>query len=107
SLSEIQAFVVAHPELREPLAPVLRSDNPGLRLLRMRKIAQQHPAVTPLLPPDLNVPEMRRFAEDYIEARFERVNGVSNANVLGGLTDEMQVIIDPQRLAARSLTIDD
>ncbi|TWU24259.1 Multidrug resistance protein MdtB [Novipirellula galeiformis] len=107
SLAEIQAFADTHPELREPLAPVLRSENPGLRLLRLRKIVQEHPGIAPLLPPDLNVPEMRRFAEDYIEARFERVNGVSNANVLGGLTDEMQVIIDPQRLAARSLTIDD
>ncbi|WP_442510213.1 efflux RND transporter permease subunit [Novipirellula sp. SH528] len=104
---EIQAFADEHPDLREPLALVLRSDNPGLRLLRLRQIAKDHPGVTPLLPPDLNVPGMRRFAEDYIEARLERVNGVSNANVLGGLTDEMQVIIDPQKLAARSLTIDD
>ncbi|GAA5509760.1 efflux RND transporter permease subunit [Novipirellula caenicola] len=104
---EIQAFADQHPELREPLATVLRTDNPGLRLMRLRNLAKDHPGIAPLLPPDLNVPEMRRFAEDYIEARLERVNGVSNANVLGGLTDEMQVIIDPQKLAARSLTIDD
>ncbi len=107
TVEEISMFADEHPELRELLAPVLRSDNPGLRLMRLRKLAIDHPAVKPILPPDLNVPEMRRFTEDFIEARLERVSGVSNANVLGGLTDELQVIIDPQRLAARSLTIDD
>lgn len=49
----------------------------------------------------------RKFAEDFIEARFERVDGVSNANVMGGREEEMQVVIDPQRLAARKLTIAD
>jgi hydrophobic/amphiphilic exporter-1 (mainly G- bacteria), HAE1 family len=59
------------------------------------------------LPKDLDVTKMRRFAEDEIEALFERVAGVSQANVIGGLEDEMQVIIDPQKLAARQLTIAD
>jgi HAE1 family hydrophobic/amphiphilic exporter-1 len=42
-----------------------------------------------------------------IEARFERVPGVSNSNVNGGEEEEMQVIVDPQKLAARHLTIMD
>ncbi len=104
---EIEAFAASHPELREPLEPVLRTANPGLRLLRLRNAAKSHPDLAPLLPPDLNVPGMRRFAEDTIEARLERVSGVSNANVLGGLEEELQVIVDPQSLAARQLTIDD
>ncbi|TWT79828.1 Multidrug export protein AcrF [Planctomycetes bacterium CA13] len=104
---QIEAFANEHPQTKEALAPVLRAGNPGVRLLRLRDIAIAHPELHPLLPPDLNVPQMRRFAEDSIEAKLERVNGVSNANVLGGLTDEMQVIVDPQRLAARNLTIDD
>ena len=44
-------------------------------------------------------------AEDFIEAAFERVEGVSNANVLGGREEELQLVIDPQKLAARNLTI--
>ncbi|TWU44044.1 Multidrug resistance protein MexB [Novipirellula aureliae] len=107
TLEEIQAFAKEHPETQQILAPILSASNAGVRLLRLRAAAKEHPEVAPLLPPDLDVPKMRRFAEDFIEARLERVNGVSNANVLGGLIDEMQVIIDPQKLAARSLTIDD
>ncbi len=77
-------------------------------MLRLRLLAEGHPAVRELLPPaDLNVPEFRRFAEDEIEARFERVPGVSQSNVLGGLEDELQVIVDPEKLAARQLTLTD
>ncbi|MGI9470845.1 MAG: efflux RND transporter permease subunit [Rubripirellula sp.] len=107
SQQEIEAFANENPSLREPLAPVIKTSNPGLRLLRLRNAAKTSPELAPLLPPDLNVPGMRRFAEDVIEARLERVSGVSNANVLGGLEEELQVIVDPQKLAARRLTIDD
>jgi HAE1 family hydrophobic/amphiphilic exporter-1 len=104
---EIRAVAEANPSLAAPLAPVLRTSNPGLRLMRLRRAAATHGELAELLPPDLNVPAMRRFTEDTIEARLERVAGVSNANVLGGLEEELQVIVDPQRLAARQLTIDD
>ncbi len=104
---EIEVFAEEHPELKPALEPVLTTGNPGLSLLRLREAAEEHPELQPLLPPDLNVPQMRRFAEDFIEARLERVGGVSDANVLGGLEDEMQVVVDPQKLAARQLTIDD
>jgi HAE1 family hydrophobic/amphiphilic exporter-1 len=107
TVAEIQSFADQNPSLRESLAPALRTDNPGLRLLRLRQAAKQHPEIQSLLPPDLNVPGMRRFAEDTIEARFERIAGVSNSNVLGGLEEELQVIVEPQRLAARQLTIED
>ncbi len=107
SQQAIAAFAEEHPELREVLQPIAKTDNPGLRLFRLRRAAKQNTALAPLMPPDLNVPQMRRFAEDMIEARLERVTGVSNANVLGGLEDELQVVIDPQRLAARGVTIED
>ncbi len=107
TVEEIESFAAEHPSVREPLAPVLRTANPGLRLLRLRQASEKCPELQSLLPPDLNVPGMRRFAEDTIEARLERIAGVSNSNVLGGLEEEMQVIIDPERLAARQMTIDD
>ena len=46
---------------------------------------------------------MRRFAEDVIEARFERVPGVSQRERHGRPEEEMQVIVDPQKLAARQI----
>ncbi|MFQ5589461.1 MAG: efflux RND transporter permease subunit, partial [Nitrospiria bacterium] len=45
------------------------------------------------------------FAEDVIKARFERVAGVAISNVFGGNVREMQVLVDPNVIAARNITI--
>ena len=101
-------FLGSHPEFADQVNRIRRKQNPGLELLYLKRFAAEHPVAKVLLPPaDVNVDRMRRFAEDTVEARFERVEGVSNSNVVGGLLDEMQVIVDPQRLAARQLTIGD
>jgi HAE1 family hydrophobic/amphiphilic exporter-1 len=55
----------------------------------------------------MDVESMRRMAEDDIESRLERVDGVASADLTGGRIDELQVIVDPQLLAARQLTIED
>ncbi len=103
----IAAFQQQHPELRAALEPVRQARNEGLKLLRLRLLAEKHPQAAELLPKSGDVTKMRRFAEDVIEARFERVPGVSNSNVIGGLEEELQVVVDPQQLAARQLTITD
>ncbi len=101
-------FKADHPELAGRVETIRKKHNAGLVLLYLRNLAKEHPEAQVLLPSDdINVLEMRRFAEDFIEARFERVEGVSNSNVIGGLEDEMQVIVDPQQLAIRQLTIGD
>ena len=99
-------FVAAHPELAEEIERIKHTESGGLQLLRLRQLVPDHPEVAALLPPpDQNIAELRRFAEDEIEARFERVEGVSQSNVIGGLEDELQVVVDLQRLAARQLTL--
>ncbi len=45
------------------------------------------------------------FVEDYVKPRLERVPGVAAVNVYGGREREMQVIVDPRKLAARGVTI--
>lgn len=102
---EIEAFIAQQPQTRELLAPVLRAHNPGLALYRLRDAARKDPRIQPLLPKTPPLDTLRDFAEDVIEAQFERVDGVANSNVLGGTEREMQVIVDPQLLAARQLTI--
>ena len=47
------------------------------------------------------------FAEDYVKARLERVPGVGGSNVYGGGAEEMQVIVDPVRMAEFKLTVSD
>jgi hydrophobic/amphiphilic exporter-1 (mainly G- bacteria), HAE1 family len=106
---QIVAFQNEHPELADKLENVLKAHNVGLAMLRLRLLADEHPKIGEklLLHEGIDVTKLRRFAEDEIEARFERVPGVSQSNVLGGLQDEMQVIVDPERLAARQITIED
>lgn len=104
---KIEAYAKQHPTLSKYLEPVLRAHNNGLMVRRLKLAAAQHPQLQELIPPQQEVPDLRRFAEDQIESRLERVEGVSNSNVLGGRTDELQVIVDPQKLAARQITYDD
>ncbi len=104
--SDFDEFVARHPSRAQDIQRVRNANNEGLGMLRLRLLAKQHAEVQELLPPtELDVTKLRRFAEDEIEARFERVTGISQSNVIGGLEDELQVVIDPQKLAARQLTI--
>ncbi len=45
------------------------------------------------------------FADDYIKPAFERVRGVSTSSIYGGREREMQVVVDPAKLAARQVTV--
>lgn len=54
-----------------------------------------------------DIHEYGDFAEDFVKSRLERVTGVGGSNVYGGGAEEMQVIIDPTRLAQFELTVTD
>jgi HAE1 family hydrophobic/amphiphilic exporter-1 len=45
------------------------------------------------------------FAEDVIQDRLERVNGVARVNVYGSALTEMEVVIDPEGMARYGLTV--
>ena len=81
-----------NPALADKLDFVRKSHNVGLAMLRLRLLAKEHAKIGEMLLPHegINVTKLRRYAEDEIEARFERIPGVSQSNVLGGLQDEMQ-----------------
>ena len=103
----IHEIAEKYPEFADEIQRAIDAHVPGLMVHRLRKLSDRLPEIAELLDHDIDVPELQRFAEDNIEARFERVGGVSNSNVLGGRQDELQVIIDPSKLASRNLTIDD
>ena len=104
---KVREFITRFPALKTELEHAATAHNDGVRMLRLRRIVTDHPETKEVLPPEIDVSTLRRFAEDFIEARFEQVPGVSNSNVLGGREDEVQLIVDPNKLAARQLTIDD
>jgi HAE1 family hydrophobic/amphiphilic exporter-1 len=54
---------------------------------------------------DLDVSELFDYVDDQVKPRLERVQGVAQSNIYGGRTREMQVIVDPDKLAVRKLTM--
>ena len=98
---------IDHPSLAADLDRALGARTPDLAMYRLRRLAAAHPELAALAPPEIDVEAVRRMAEDDIESRLERVDGVSSADLVGGREDELQVIVDPQLLAARNLTIED
>ncbi|MGH9749703.1 MAG: efflux RND transporter permease subunit [Candidatus Polarisedimenticolia bacterium] len=54
-----------------------------------------------------DITTLQNFTEDFIKPEFERVPGVAASNIFGGREQEMQVVFDPERLAAHRLTLTD
>jgi len=102
----LKKYQAKYPQWSEPLASIARAANPGLALLRMRELQKLHPELAGLCGEYIDLTKLQRFSENTIEAQFERVNGVSDAEIRGGREEEVQILVDPQKLAARKLTID-
>jgi multidrug efflux pump subunit AcrB len=58
-------------------------------------------------PRGLDIDMMRDFVEDNVRTRMERVPGVSEVRVYGGAERQVQILVDPARLAERDLTLTD
>ncbi|MCO6435821.1 MAG: efflux RND transporter permease subunit [Phycisphaerae bacterium] len=54
-----------------------------------------------------DIAHLKTYIEDNVKPLLERAEGISEVPVYGGLTREVQVIVDPYKLAARSLTFRD
>lgn len=105
--AEIDRLKRYRPDLAGALDEVQQAATDGRKLMLLKRLANTEPDVQAIIPPELDITTLRKYSEDFIEARFETVAGVSNSNVLGGREEEVQVIVDPEKLAARQLTIDD
>ena len=45
------------------------------------------------------------FIDKHVKPRIERISGVASTNIYGGMERELQVIVDPEALAARKVPI--
>ena len=108
---DIAAFGEAHPELKEDIDRIISAMNPGLKVFRLRQLKKrvglEYRDLDSLVPAEVDFERMQRFMDNVVEARFERVDGVADAYVYGGREEELQVVVDPQKLAARGLTVGD
>ncbi len=73
-------------EADEPLVEVAPSDSSQVMWLALRS--------------HYDANRVRRIVKDEIESRLQRVPGVSNLLVVGGEENEVQVRVDPEKLAA-------
>lgn len=102
---DLNNLIAQDPSLKEPLAPLMEGTKP-INLPKLNLLADQHPVLKTFTMGRNNPALMRKFAEEYIEAVFERVPGVANGNVFGGQEQEFRVEVNPTRLAAFGVTID-
>ena len=56
-------------------------------------------------PRHIDMVSMQDFIRDHVAARMETVPGVSEVSVYGGADRQIQILVDPARLAERNLTI--
>jgi hydrophobe/amphiphile efflux-1 (HAE1) family protein len=72
-------------------------------------ITRVDPSAAPIMTYTFSGPqspdELRRFADKFIKARLEQIDGVASVQVAGGLEREIQLDLDPQKLEAYGLSV--
>ena len=58
-------------------------------------------------PRQLDMVLMQDFIDDHVRTRMETVPGVSLVNVYGGAERQIQILLDPERLSERDISIQD
>lgn len=101
---DLRNLIKLHPELEEPLTPIMQTSG-RIDLTQINALVDDHPVLETFVLGRNNPALMKKFAEDFIEAEFERVPGIANANVFGGQEQEFRVVVNPSRLAAQGISI--
>ena len=78
-------------------------ETPVVRRFDMSAMPIMRLVVTGNYPPD----QLRLFAEDEIQSKVERIEGVASAEIWGGTTQIVRVAVALNRLAAFNLTLSD
>ncbi len=85
----------------------LNVDEPRILATSFSSNAFMYFRVSPVAdnPRQLDMDLMRDFIEDNIRTRMERIEGVSEVRIGGGAERQIQILLNPQRLAERHLTV--
>lgn len=84
-------------------------DQPRIRSSSFSENAFMYFAITPLQgnPLNLDMDMVTDFIDDDVRPRMERVSGVSEVQLRGGAERQIQIYIDPAKLAQRGLSLTD
>ena len=86
------------------LQPVVEAEDPESNdYIAWVVVEREEADGTPI--PNSDVQQIFDFIENNIAPRLERLEGVSQVNVLGGRERELQVRVDPEKLARRGMTM--
>ena len=103
---DLRNLVATHPDLQGPLKQIFDAPEP-VDLTRLNLLRAEHPVLDTFVKGRNDPALLKKFAEDFIEAEFERVPGIANANVFGGQEQEFRVVVQPMKLASFGLTVAD
>ena len=111
SPDQLRSLASLHPDLQADVDALLVA-GVGERGAQLTQLLDKYATLKQLLtdellPEDIDIPEFLHFTENHIETRLERVPGISKSETWGGEQIELQVIVDPYKLAARNLTVVD
>jgi hydrophobic/amphiphilic exporter-1 (mainly G- bacteria), HAE1 family len=99
---------VAIQEVRDRLSAVTRQLPVGIEPPVVQKFdVGAAPIMSLALSGDLAPRELTRIAEDVVKERIQRLGGVGAVELVGGREREIQVLVDPGRLAGLGLTVED
>src|SRR5258706_242073 len=96
----------AAQDINEHLASVLRDLPPGSR----PEVRKADPDAAPIIvlsvkgPKGLPTRDLTRFADKQVKSRIERLNGVGQVVILGGRDRQINLQLDPIRLAAAGVS---
>ncbi len=96
----------AATDVNEHIASVLRDLPPGVR----PEVRRADPDAAPVVvlsvkgPPGMSTRELTRFADKQVKQRIERLQGVGQIVILGGQERQINVHLDPIRLAATGVS---
>ena len=93
-------------DIDQHIATVLRDLPPGLR----PEVRKADPDAAPVIvlsvkgPPGVSTRELTRFADKQVKQRIERLKGVGQIVILGGQDRQINVLLDPIRLASANVS---
>ncbi|HEX4895742.1 MAG TPA: efflux RND transporter permease subunit [Solimonas sp.] len=92
---------------KEVVRPVvLRFDPSQDPIVRLGLALKHEDGQAPRVADEATLKRLRRVAEDLVQKPLEGVDGVAAVKISGGLEDEVQVLVDLQKLAQLNLTLE-
>ena len=68
---------------------------------------QSKPIMVLAVSGDRSLLELKELAEELVKPRLEQIEGIGSAEITGGVEREIQVEVDPEKLALYGLTVND